>query len=499
MLEAPRSPGVVDLVAIVDGDSGTALSTAWLGGGTFATANLPPKKLAAAGAALALTLAIVHERGIVHGHVTADHVLLDSAGRVVLGGFAEAAAAGANAGPSAAATAIETTTDVSSVGDLILSKLPTEALPTLKLHAHAPDNEIVERLRAIAQRNRPRSDAPAVGPRAGRLADGDLRRRRSAWTDPARSPRPGPSGDSGTTSPRTRTRGSEVGGVHDVGTPVWLRSSCPRGCSGAGARRNRRSHRSRRVRRWRSRTLLGRSWRRRAAAVMTTPPTTVQEVTKVWPTAPPASTWVCQPLSAAGERRDIDGDGCPEEVTVESGTILVDDQRFDIGEANDAISIADWDCDGRDTAALVRHDTGEVYVFDAWAAADAPATARLVDRVEGRDIARCPRRRVWRAHRDQQRWHAYVAQPRRRGLPMSSHRTWMRPLNLTVVAAAAAWALWRMGAALPLPRGVARHEVDQWLREQGAPAATFAMARVGALVVAAYAARSRGCSGCWRR
>ncbi len=70
-------------------------------------------------------------------------------------------------------------------------------------------------------------------------------------------------------------------------------------------------------------------------------------------------------------------------MTVESGTILVDDQRFDIGEANDAISIADWDCDGRDTAALVRRDTGEVYVFDAWAAADAPATARLVDRVEG--------------------------------------------------------------------------------------------------------------------
>ncbi len=70
---------------------------------------------------------------------------------------------------------------------------------------------------------------------------------------------------------------------------------------------------------------------------------------------------------------------------------------------------------------------------------------------------------------------------------MSSHRTWMRPLNLTVVAAAAAWALWRMGAALPLPRGVARHEVDQWLREQGAPAATFAIARVGALVFAVYA------------
>ena len=90
VLKTVQGPGVVDFVALDDDDTTTSLSTAWLGGGTFAAASFAPKKLASATASLALTVASLHERGFVHRRVTGDHVLLDSAGRVVLTGFAEA-------------------------------------------------------------------------------------------------------------------------------------------------------------------------------------------------------------------------------------------------------------------------------------------------------------------------------------------------------------------------------------------------------------------------
>ena len=90
VLKTVQGPGVVDFVALDDDDTTTSLSTAWLGGGTFAAASFAPKKLASATASLALTVASLHERGVVHRRVTGDHVLLDSAGRVVLTGFAEA-------------------------------------------------------------------------------------------------------------------------------------------------------------------------------------------------------------------------------------------------------------------------------------------------------------------------------------------------------------------------------------------------------------------------
>jgi hypothetical protein len=91
----------------------------------------------------------------------------------------------------------------------------------------------------------------------------------------------------------------------------------------------------------------------------------------------------CPPVEATGDRRDIDGDGCPEAVTIVGGQILVDHARFQVGENGDALAVADWDCDGRDTPALVRPVSGEVYVFDGWATPEAPVTARLVDRVPG--------------------------------------------------------------------------------------------------------------------
>ena len=78
-------------------------------------------------AQLARTLADLHDRGIVHGRITADHVLLDGLGRVVLAGLAGASTASESRGASPV-------DDVRGLAHLILDKLPPEravALPRL--------------------------------------------------------------------------------------------------------------------------------------------------------------------------------------------------------------------------------------------------------------------------------------------------------------------------------------------------------------------------------
>ena len=353
MLELARGPGVVELVAFDDGDSGTALSTSWLGGGTFATATLPPRKLAVAGAALALTVASLHERSVVHGRITADHVLLDSSGRLVLAGFAESAV---DAGPDDLAA------DVRSIGELVASKLPSEPPPVLKLRAQAADADLIERVRAVAARatEPDPSRRPSARSLAGLLSElaGD-----ATASGPMRLGRPAPARQLDAPHPLAPALDAATAMMTGARSTVALRALGGAACLalvvtvGLGAR---------------AALAGGESSAPPIPAVTTAfdvtaaPATTA--VTRVWPT-----TSAMAP-SCVGVR-------CGEAVIVEAGVIRVGDRRYDIGEPGDSISVADWDCDGLDTAALVRPDTGEVYVFDSWPTADAPLTARLVDRV----------------------------------------------------------------------------------------------------------------------
>ena len=74
-------------------------------------------------------------------------------------------------------------------------------------------------------------------------------------------------------------------------------------------------------------------------------------------------------------RPGVDGDGCDDPVEWRAadaevaypgadGTVL----RFRVGRPGDDLVLGDWDCDGTATAAVVRPETGETFVFDAWAA-----------------------------------------------------------------------------------------------------------------------------------
>jgi hypothetical protein len=99
---------------------------------------------------------------------------------------------------------------------------------------------------------------------------------------------------------------------------------------------------------------------------------------RVWPTS-----IACPALSGGAERHDIDGDGCSEAVALPPGAIVVGERRYEIGEPGGSVAVSDWDCDGRATPAVLRPDTGELFVFDTWASSTAPATARLVQVVPG--------------------------------------------------------------------------------------------------------------------
>ena len=150
VLERARHPGVVELVDIDHGDETTTLSTAWLGGGSLGAAEMAPKKLAGVGAKLAMTIADLHDRAIVHRRITSDHVLLDGLGRVVLVGFGDA---------STSPGECDTADDVAAIGAAIEAKLPIDLAALAKVRTSPADRQVVERLRA---RPRPRTRSRAL-------------------------------------------------------------------------------------------------------------------------------------------------------------------------------------------------------------------------------------------------------------------------------------------------------------------------------------------------
>ncbi|CAN5734333.1 hypothetical protein BH10ACT1_BH10ACT1_00620 [soil metagenome] len=73
-----------------------------------------------------------------------------------------------------------------------------------------------------------------------------------------------------------------------------------------------------------------------------------------------------------GSELDLDRDGCPDPYQVDGTSIIVDGQRWTVGEAGDEVALGDWNCDGEATPALLRPATGEVFLFVRWPQGDQP-------------------------------------------------------------------------------------------------------------------------------
>lgn len=90
----------------------------------------------------------------------------------------------------------------------------------------------------------------------------------------------------------------------------------------------------------------------------------------------------CPPITGRAAA-DVDGDGCPDPVRIDGERVTVGPTTWVVGRPGDSLAVADWDCDGRATAASLRHDTGEVFVFDRWVDTGAALTVDASRTVRG--------------------------------------------------------------------------------------------------------------------
>ncbi len=305
VLEHTTGRGCVELVAVADvPGGGVRLTTAWVGGGSLATAlPLRPARVLVLARALAGTLADLHAAGVVHGRVAPDHVVLAEGDRPLLCGLADARLPDEDEGPTPAADVIAL---LALVADLVGDAR----------------GDLADGLRAVVAAG-PAGGATAVAARLGALAP------------PPRRPTPSPPRDlrpRRTPPPRRRppVRGLVVAGVSAV-VLLGLTVTVVRGARGPEA-----------------------APVRPATTVTTRPPC---------PAASPTAV-------------DLDGDGCGEAVAVRAGVVTAGERRWQVGEPDDLAAVGDWDCEGPATAAVVRPATGEVWVYDRWASADRPVTAR---------------------------------------------------------------------------------------------------------------------------
>jgi eukaryotic-like serine/threonine-protein kinase len=122
ILTAVAHPGVVRLLS-TEGDPPETLILELVEGTDLARAGINSVEvLAGIGAAVATTLADIHDLGVVHGAIDPSHILIDQQGRAVLCGF------GAASRPPTRAELIELAEDdTAALAGVLVSRLPSSA------------------------------------------------------------------------------------------------------------------------------------------------------------------------------------------------------------------------------------------------------------------------------------------------------------------------------------------------------------------------------------
>ena len=382
VLERARHPDVVELVSFRHDENAAEMRTVFAGIHSLATFGpLTVEHAAGVVAAVAATAADLHEIGVVHGRIDAGHVLLGPSGRPVLCGFAGGGRPGsrppldpaplpADADPACPpGTVLLSAVDVYGLGRLLGSLLaaPADDLEPI------PDRRFVRRLRRpftgmnrralLTLADHATADDPRHRPTARAFAAA-VRHTIPEARASAPAPRPAPvSPLEGSAASRRGAAGRRIPfgamvaivggmivvvvGIHGLrGGPV-----APLVSSASGP----------------------------PAAPTTTPPPSPPPTAAVVPTTIGPT---CA-LAAGPDAADVNGDGCPEPLTIDAGVVEVAGIRYELGADGDDVAVGDWDCDGRATPALLRPRTGEVFVFPSWAEPGQDLTVTAVDRVAG--------------------------------------------------------------------------------------------------------------------
>ena len=415
LLHAARHPQVVSVVGFEPGgDDGQAvLTTAWVPGGSLAAGSARRRSvrdLVRILASAAATLSDLHDRGIVHGRIDAEHVLVDEHGAAVLCGFA---AAEQHADRPAS-------DDVAAMGRLIgtlavaLNRSGARR-GVLRSRGHT---EVAERLAAIGRR--------AADPLASRRPSARALARQLAELAPESGrPRAEPFAGAGERSPLAVVgvvaAAAAVGVLAVLGFSRWRASAANPSSSPATATT---------IAATTTTTALPPAESSVAAPAVSTvdvtgvlvapeptPPAIPGDPPLLEP-APPAmpsdapipdpppldeppavdgtadaSTGPptgCETLPADTPAVDLDDDGCAEPITIGGdGTVTVGRLAFGIGlDPGDQVLVGDWDCDGRPTLAVLRMPSGAVDVFSGWPAeGEAPVAATRVSEVPGATAA----------------------------------------------------------------------------------------------------------------
>lgn len=153
VLGALAHPGVVELVGFTADNGVAELRTVRVDGHSLGASSLSPKDIAGLAAAVATTLADLHDAGVVHGALEADHVLMAPTGPVLCG-FAGAGPPGPGRQPE---------DDVTALAAIVLSLVD--------------DGPLAVAASELSRSPRPASDAAQI---FGALAAGDVASRHQA-------------------------------------------------------------------------------------------------------------------------------------------------------------------------------------------------------------------------------------------------------------------------------------------------------------------------------
>ena len=357
-LDAARHPGVVELVGVDGHGIGAILLTAHVDGPTLAgVGRLPLEEGAGLLAALATTVADLHDLGVVHGAVSPEHVLLGPGGRPVL----------CSLGYGGSAEEMSPADDVAALGALARFVAPDP-----------PCGHVLAKVADLA------TDDPSARPTARAVAE-MLQQQVPAARLPRGLPAPPPGRPAaGPVDPlaawrrergvlRARRRPARSLALAGVGAVVVV-------VLGGAA------------------LLLSRSPATTSPEPVTElaeppppdeaqpdPPTTRAGLSSSTTTTTARATAVradCPPATGVLQA-DVDGDGCPDGLRYADGILQAGDIRWSLGQPGDQVATGDWSCRGTRTLALYRPSTGDIFRFDGWAGPGTDVTATAVGRVPG--------------------------------------------------------------------------------------------------------------------
>jgi serine/threonine protein kinase len=355
----------------LDANAVPVLVLDWIDGPNLADVTLAPSEMGGVVAAVATIVSDLHGRGVVHGALRPEHVLLAGGTSPRLCGFGTAATREAN----------EAASPSDDVYDLAL--LLREALARWRAaagqstgHRPGPERALADALERIARKVM--ITAPGRRGSARELAAELSRVRGVRLPEPAAHHEGVPAERAEVEDEPLRPPPALTSSVPEAQARGWWTAAAALCVAASVAVAGLALHRLAEGRPARPAVPSSVS-----PTVRTTVPTTRATGTTE-PRSPIATTTsaappgpACAKVADGDARVDVDGDGCDDGATLDGRRIRTAAGVFEVGEAGDAVALGDWDCDGWATPAVVRSATGRVFVFRGWPGTDPLAGASV--------------------------------------------------------------------------------------------------------------------------